>query len=349
MDRFESLGDLLRWDEQESFYRDWHAANDLGREALLANEGIPQEYKDNVTNPLGIDPRKTEERFFATGRNVMLVKHPRFLPFFSHSHDFFEMVCVLSGSCLQVFGSERRNLMAGDVCLIAPGGEHGIEVSDESLVVNVLLRSSTFTDIFQHAVRDKGPVASFFLNGVLGKGQGGALLFHTAGSDLVRDTTLDMYAEQAMLDEYSDRIVCSLVTVFLARLTRGYAARAEHLGAKEPTEGIGAEMFAYVIAHAREVTLDSLAAAFHYSAPYCSKVVRASTGMTFSQILLHARIQKGMALLAGSQLPVAQIADQVGYKSPETFIRAFERTLGRTPSEYRRASDLSEVINHQLA
>lgn len=345
MNQSEVVFELLRWDEQEEFYRGWHLADDARRAELLADERIPREFRENVAHPEGIDPLKTEERFFASGRNVSLVKHPRYLPYFEHSHDFYEMICVLSGSCEQVLDGSSQVLAGGDVCLIAPGVPHGIEVMDDSLVVNVLIRSSSFLDLFQGALRDHGPVASFFLGSAFGQQGARSLVFHTGSDPLLRDAICDMYAEQQEDDDVADRIVCSLLMVFLARLARGYGDAAEltDVRRREPSE-LGDRMLAHVLAHAADVTLASLAREFHYSAPYCSRVVREASGHTFTELVTLARIERAMALLAGTQLSVASIGERVGYRSPETFIRAFERQLYLTPSQYRRlsAQDMSQ-------
>ena len=47
------------------------------------------------------------------------------------------------------------------------------------------------------------------------------------------------------------------------------------------------------------------------------------------------RIKNAKELLAYSKLSVSNIATQVGFKNSLTFIRAFERTVNMTPSEYR--------------
>lgn len=76
--------------------------------------------------------------FFASGRNVMLIKHPRYLPFFLHRHAFFEMLYVLEGSCAQTIDGKAITLRQGDLCLLSPSVSHGIEVSES--VTLILLR-----------------------------------------------------------------------------------------------------------------------------------------------------------------------------------------------------------------
>ena len=57
------------------------------------------------------------------------------------------------------------------------------------------------------------------------------------------------------------------------------------------------------------------------------------------QILADARMKHAAALLKSTNLPVRDIAYQVGYENPENFIRTFKKHNKKTPTEYRRNLD----------
>jgi AraC-like DNA-binding protein len=48
-----------------------------------------------------------------------------------------------------------------------------------------------------------------------------------------------------------------------------------------------------------------------------------------------ARLEEAARLLRQTGLPVQDVADQVGYRSPTAFIRAFGRQYGCPPLRYR--------------
>jgi len=50
---------------------------------------------------------------------------------------------------------------------------------------------------------------------------------------------------------------------------------------------------------------------------------------------LKIRMEKAMHLLSRSSLDVSEIAYQLGYENPESFMRAFKRYVKSTPSDYR--------------
>ena len=162
------------------------------------------------------------------------------------------------------------------------------------------------------------------------------LLFHTKNDTVIRNYILDMYREQKTGDSFSDRIICSILTLFFVELTRRHGNNVSIPDSRRERTEQESEMLAYIMGNCSTVTLNELAEKFHFSVPYCSKLVKSITGKTFSNLLTEIRLQQGEQLLLYSQLSVEDISDKVGYKNSESFIRAFRRLYGDTPSQYRR-------------
>jgi AraC-like DNA-binding protein len=81
-----------------------------------------------------------------------------------------------------------------------------------------------------------------------------------------------------------------------------------------------------------ELSLEKLASEANMSIRTLERVFE-ETNLTFAQWRQRMRILQALRLLA-VDLPVTQVALQVGYQSPSAFIAAFKRELGVTPSEY---------------
>lgn len=268
---------------------------------------------------------------------MSLVKHPRYFPLFYHEHDFFEIIYVLSGTCTNSFRDSTEKLTAGDLCLIAPDVRHGIlAVEDDSVILNTLIRRSTFMDIFYNTVRDKTQISGFFVGNLYSREKIRYLLFRTKNDAVIRNYILDMYREQKTSDSFSDRIICSILTLFFVELTRRHGKNVSIPDNRRKRTEQESEMLAYMMGNCSTVTLNELAEEFHFSVPYCSKLIKSISGKTFSNLLTEIRLQHGEQLLLCSQLSVEDISDRVGYKNPESFIRAFRRLYNDTPSQYRR-------------
>lgn len=336
MGRESTLLQLLRWTPDELFYRDYYYADDAGKQALLQRADPALTAPEYVLHPERFPANETEDSFFSTGRNVSLVQHDRYQPVFLHDHAFFEMLYVVVGECTQVLAGSERRFVQGDLCLLAPGVTHGVKVFDDSVVLNILIRTSTFMDIFLNAVRDKSSLSAFFLGSMYDNRKLPYLTYHTGDDEILRDYILTMIAEQRTADRFSDRIICSLLTIFFAELTRGHSDDLELPAEAVKASPYGEELMSYVISHYATVTLNDLAEALHFSVPYCSKLVKEACGLPFSELITRIRMQQGMNLLQTTQMSVADISAHVGYKNPETFIRCFHRCFHQTPSQYRR-------------
>lgn len=76
------------------------------------------------------------------------------------------------------------------------------------------------------------------------------------------------------------------------------------------------------------------------SSGYLNRQFRSAAGMSVNDAIQHVRIDKVCKLLRQSDLPVEQIARQVGYSNTKYFFVLFKKFTGKTPSQFR--SDLPE-------
>lgn len=87
----------------------------------------------------------------------------------------------------------------------------------------------------------------------------------------------------------------------------------------------------------RPIVLDEMARKAATSSRTFSRRFRQQTGTTPLQWLLVARVRRAQALLEKTDLAVEQIATHVGFDSGSTFRDRFCRTVGLSPTAYRRA------------
>lgn len=87
--------------------------------------------------------------------------------------------------------------------------------------------------------------------------------------------------------------------------------------------------------HAENVRIDRLVAYMGYSKSRFFTLFKAHTGLTPSDWLGRFRIRQAQKKLRETALPVAQIAAETGFASPQYFIAAFRRHTGFTPTQWR--------------
>jgi AraC family transcriptional regulator len=78
-----------------------------------------------------------------------------------------------------------------------------------------------------------------------------------------------------------------------------------------------------------------MAAAAGLSRFYFAKAFRSEIGVPPYRYVLGRRLDRANEPLYGSQLPVAEISDAVGFSSQSYFTHAFRDLLGVTPAMYR--------------
>lgn len=333
------LNSLMSWQKDEKLFRDAY----LVKRHQLSEEEFLKKYESDpvnlrfATQPESMETNLSEDRFISAERNVSIIKHPRYLPIFFHKHEFFEINYVLSGNFTLLFEDKSTILSKGDLCLLAPNAKHAIEAMDDnSMVLNILIRYSTFLDIFINTVRDKTQISQFFMNNIYSKEKLRYILFHTNGDPVIRNYILDMYQEQMHLDQYSDRIICSLMTIFFTQLMRRHGKSAEMPEMQNQQKDPSNAIVNYIMNHYNDISIQQVAEHFHYSRQYCSKLIKEITGYSFSDLLTSIRMKQGIVLLSNTSLSIADISEKLGYKNPETFIRVFKKFQKETPSQYRK-------------
>lgn len=79
-----------------------------------------------------------------------------------------------------------------------------------------------------------------------------------------------------------------------------------------------------------------LAEEFHLSPQYISQLFKSEIGVNFLTYLTNLRMERAKKLLLSTALPVSEVAEQSGYGDYRVFTKAFKKSEGVTPSQYRR-------------
>ena len=90
-----------------------------------------------------------------------------------------------------------------------------------------------------------------------------------------------------------------------------------------------------------DLTLQLIADKFDFSYSNFSHYFKKEVNETFSSYLEKLRLKEAKSLLSESQLPINEIALNVGYSSPNSFTRAFKKHESLSPKQYRYECDFS--------
>ncbi|WP_031552864.1 helix-turn-helix domain-containing protein [Oribacterium sp. FC2011] len=339
---------FLAFNEDEMFYKAYYEAGqssaslkkflddvdlkDAERRHLIIPELLP-----NI-----ISYEMNEDEYFkdGDGRNVLITRHNRYTPAFLHRHDFYEIIFIHTGHCMQSIGSDRKQFREGDVVFIAPGVYHTMEVfDDDSIILNILLRKSTFYQTFGPLMRGHDLIGRFFSGGLYRSEQVRYITFHQGDKNLTRarDNIQKLCGEQFLRDSYSDQMMVGLLITMITRIMREDQDVMES-SYHEPShiDQLDFQVMRYIQDNLADVTLEDIANHFGFSIGHCSRLIKSTTGQGFNDWHRALRIQKAEHMLSRTQKTVMEISEELGYENPESFIRAFKKELHITPAKYRK-------------
>ncbi len=87
---------------------------------------------------------------------------------------------------------------------------------------------------------------------------------------------------------------------------------------------------------AEKLHLDDLAAEVHVHPVHIARTFRARRGITVGSIVRQLRVTRACCLLGERDLPLAQLASDLGFFDQSQFTRTFRRATGVTPGRYRQ-------------
>jgi AraC-like DNA-binding protein len=93
---------------------------------------------------------------------------------------------------------------------------------------------------------------------------------------------------------------------------------------------------AFIMQHLAEpMSLEAVARTVSVSPFHFCKVFKRGTGMTFTDFINHARVEKARRMLLRPDARITDVAYDVGFQSLSHFNRSFRRIVNESPTEYR--------------
>lgn len=340
------LNTLRMWiyemNPDELFYRELYQMRMEGKpiEPFIQQYDIKKIQHHHLLIPEVIEtiPPQYEDAFFfdlTDSNSIIVQKHNRYSPALFHKHTFFELLYVYDGNCQQKLEEKDCMLSAGDLCIIPPGIRHSITVNDNSIVINVLILKKTLHHIFHTFLSTPNILSAFFLNNIYDMEKNDYIIFHAGNDYEIRQSFLYMLLESINQDKCYYQVISNTLTIVFSLLIRNHEQTAEIPVLNHLSE-MQFKLLNYIQTNNSAITLNDVARHFHYTPEYTSKLIKQSTGMTFSDIVQRVRLKKAIDYLENTNLSIAAICGEIGYESPEYFIRLFKKHMKLSPSAYRK-------------
>lgn len=333
---------LHEYSEIELFYKEYHQAKNNKDTLKIFLDNIDMDFmnKNHITLPdfnLNSTPLLfCEDYFFYDNLNLYFSKHHRYSPKFLHEHIFFEMIYVYSGTCTHMVNSVTSTLNEGDLCIIAPYTTHTIEVFDDSIVINVLIKKSTFDKTFFNLLKDNNILSKFFIDILYSKNYKNHIIFHTNNDIRLKNILLNAYIECLNNDKYSKNITNSLLSLFFSYLLKNHENDFYVPQLKKHNSKDFNEIILYIKKNHTSVTLEELSEIFHFSTCHLSRLIKSQTGFNFTTLVRNIKLDYACEYLKTTNLSIKSISELIGYSSQEHFIRVFKKEFKISPTQYRK-------------
>ena len=254
-----------------------------------------------------------------------------------HDHDFYELVYVSEGFCLQDSAGSVILLIEGDIFVIKPGVSHKYIGNRVTHIFNCIFERQAVGEAMAELrmlpgldrLFDPDPAAGLPRLHLTLAERKGCLRLITMMNDECERRDIGWRARLKSL------LVCLLVE--FSRAYRAHVGSANEGGAYSAYVSQALAQIDSDYADA-QLTVGAIAASVGVSSDYLSRQFRQVTGIAVQEYLRRYRFARAMELLQ-TGLSVGDVAAQVGFGSLCHFSREFKREMGITPSQYKTQNE----------
>ena len=246
--------------------------------------------------------------------------HPRLL----HAHpDFTEVLLMEEGSARFLIGETTYEVQAGDLLVFNSGVVHD-ELSDTAFGSScIAVGGLRLPGLRENAlVPDDAPA-----------------VYHT-GEELTDLRALYQIIYRYLSEDRPDcEVFCHrLMLALLDRVLTISGSASLRVPSNPEPASLGKQVQDYIDAHFSEpLTLQQLGEPLHASPYYLAHAFKEASGYSPRQYLLRRRIGEAQNLLISTDLPIARIAEMVGYDTQNYFDQQFSKHTGMPPRKFRQS------------
>lgn len=236
-----------------------------------------------------------------------------------HSHDFYEITAVFSGSVQHKINGRTHTQKVGDICILRPGDCHLQTRKSETIKACVFSISAAVMDSF---------LAAFDVRNRLYSNRGG-VIFHVHSQQMQAlqqaFSNLQCHSGQKKIDQ--EKIIISMVLQYYLQFEYGeqidWVDRiTQEMNTPENlAEGVPALLRITNLSHSQ-----------------LCRVFQRTVDRTPQQFIKELRLNYAYAMICNTDEPFEKIASMVGYASFSHFSNIFKTHFKQSPSSLRKTT-----------
>ena len=306
--------------------------------------GLTDPYKSVMTDTEGVFAgMKLRRRDYIynvidSDRTVSARIHARLVDVPLHSHNYVEMMYVLSGSVNHVIDGVSYSLDEGQLLIMNRHVMHSIPASKGGdLAVNFIIPHEA---VSSHRFRGDESLRDLIDQDGKEDGQPRFSVYDVRTRAVTENIIENLLRDTILRPDPPDVIQRSVLRDSIALLFKYFELYPDSLllSSSELTDGdpVRSKIASYIQNSYRTATLTELSDLLEMSPTYVSRRVKELYGTSFTELVKERRFSEAEQLLLNTDVPVSAIAEAVGYENNSFFHRIFRQQYGISPSKWRK-------------
>ncbi len=255
------------------------------------------------------------------------------IPYSLHSHDFYELVVVVSGRGTHLTNTGESLLGEGSVLFIRPGTLHGYDKIDNLRLYNILLGK----DLFSREIADLSEMPGF--NIFFLQPEDNIPICKLTSYQLTEVMFLlrEIKAESERLDfgKGSAAMAYAKILQLVIKIARIHNPKAQ-TSVRSTAQRLEPILFFMEQNLDRSLTLEELVSVANMSASTLNRQFNAYTGWSPVEFHIHRRIAYACSLILKGDMSVEELSEATGFSDANYFSRQFRSHMHMSPKQYKR-------------
>ena len=254
-----------------------------------------------------------------------------------HIFHYIVLTYVYSGTFIMTVEDETVTLHAGDIIILDKYVPHSVgPTSENDLGINIILHENYFSTRFINKLSDDQLITQFMIELMNHQNtHNHYLLFYTKQDHLIKNCIQNILCEYLDPITSSDDLIDNYIMILITHLARKGNYNTNLSAKLFKNQELLDEIIKYIKVYYKDGNLNKMCLHFGYDPSYTSKLIKQFSGKTFKQLVNEERMKKAIILLQNKQLPIYEIASEVGINNLTSFYKRFQEYTHFTPQEYR--------------
>lgn len=273
------------------------------------------------------------EDFMKHSKNMHIFLCEASQPETIHTHDFIEIVYVLSGAMTHTLNGHSYDVKHGDILFMNYGCTHSFSLAPSCKFVNILFSPEVISEEFVTPSNAFSLLSLTAFDEMRSGENFGRLTFFGTERKEIEDIIFAMLKEYEQKQNSWETVLGNYLNTLLVKMLR----KAELGMPRAQIKNVWRELSEYIDNNLEgDLTLSALAKKCFYNPSYFSRIFKEKFGSSLTEYITRKRLDYAIELLSNTQLPLDEISSRAGFSDRNSFYYAFSRYLNSTPTDFRK-------------